>query len=144
MSGLILGFSATVAAKLVSLQITAPAAVDTASEKSNIETEIIPAQRGIILDRNREVLTNNELTAEVQINRHAMREIDQVTYGLAYNQLIHSEKWQKETDPEKREKMLRNRRNELLENAKVKYTAEERDEIHRASLHDAKAAKLLL
>lgn len=144
LSGLILGFSATVAAKLVSLQITAPAAVDTASEKSNIETEIIPAQRGIILDRNREVLTNNELTAEVQINRHAMREIDQVTYGLAYNQLIHSEKWQKETAPEKREKMLRNRRNELLENAKVKYTAEERDEIHRASLHDAKAAKLLL
>lgn len=139
-----LSISATIAGKLVDMQLLNPEAEKAASEKSNIESEIIPAQRGIIMDRNREVLTNNVLVAEVQINRHAMREIDQVTYGLAYNQLIHSPEWQTITDPEVKEKKLRAKRNELLENAKVKYTAEQRAAIHRESLHNDEAAKLLL
>lgn len=136
--------SALVAQELINIQLNADTGIGTSPEKNKIKTEIIPAQRGIIMDRHGQVLTHNEPMAEVRIDRHAMRDIDQVTYGLAYNQLIHSEEWKKTTDPEEREKMLEKKRSELLDNAKVKYTAEERAEIHRASLHDEKAAKLLL
>ncbi len=144
LSALMLCLSGVVACKLVNLQLLAQVEDPMVSEKNNIETELLPAERGIILDRNREVLTNNILIAEVQINRHAMREIDQVTYGLAYNQLIHDPEWQKLTDPEEKEKALREKRYKLLEAAKVNYTPEERAEIHRQSLHNNAAANLLL
>jgi len=144
LSCIMLCFSGTVAYKLVNLQLLAHVPAETVSEKNNIETEILPAERGIIMDRNREVLTNNVLVAEVQINRHAMREIDQVTYGLAYNQLIHTPEWQQITDPAEREKKLRDKRLKLLEAAKVHYDAEERAKIHRESLHNDAAANLLL
>lgn len=137
-------FTGAIAAELVEIQILNGKNEVHASEKSNIESEIIPAQRGIIMDRHREVLTNNELVAEVQINRHAMREIDQVTYGLAYNQLIHTDEWIEITDPEEKEKKLQKRRLKLLEAAKFNYTAEERAAIHQASLHTASAAGLLI
>lgn len=136
--------SALVAQELIELQISEEQKSSGSGEHTRIKTEILPAQRGIIMDRNGQVLTHNEPIAEVQINRHDMRDIDQVTYGLAYNQVIHSEEWQKTTDPEEREKLLEKKRSELLDNAKVKYTPEERAEIHRASLHDEKAAKMLL
>ena len=66
------------------------------------------------MDRNGQVLTHNEPIAEVQINRHDMRDIDQVTYGLAYNLVIHSEEWQKTTDPEEREKLLEKKRSIVI------------------------------
>lgn len=137
-------FTGAIAAELVEMQLLNRKEEERISEKSNIETEIIPAQRGIIMDRHREVLTNNELVVEVQINRHALREIDQVTYGLAYNQLIHSDEWAQITDPEEKEKKLHKKRLQLLEAAKINYTAEERAKIHQASLHRESEAGLLL
>lgn len=113
------------------------------SEAEATETEVINAHRGIIMDRNKTVLTHNIMVAEVQIDRHKMRSVDEVTYGLAYNLLVHSDEWKKLTDPDKRDKMFRAKRNELLQNAKRKFTPEERAEILRNSLHDKSAAKKL-
>ena len=144
LSCIMLLISALVAQELIDLQLNIVDKNKNSAESAKIKTEILPAQRGIILDRNGQVLTHNEPMVEVQINRHFMRDIDQVTYGLAYNKIIHSEDWQKTTDPKERENLLLKKRSELLDNAKVKYTAEERAEIHRASLHDEKAAKKLL
>ncbi len=144
LSCIMLLISALVAQELIGLQLNDADKNKTSGKEAKIKTEVLPAHRGIILDRNGQVLTHNEPMAEVQINRHFMRDIDQVTYGLAYNKIIHSEEWKKTTDPEEREKLLQKKRSELLDNAKVKYTAEERAEIHRASLHDEKAAKRLL
>lgn len=144
LSCIMLLISALVAQELIGLQLNDADKNKNSGKEAKIKTEVLPAHRGIILDRNGQVLTHNEPMAEVQINRHFMRDIDQVTYGLAYNKIIHSEEWKKTTDPEEREKLLQKKRSELLDNAKVKYTAEERAEIHRASLHDEKAAKRLL
>ena len=114
------------------------------ASNDNIETDIIPAHRGIIMDRNREILTNNVLVAEVHADRVLLRSIDQVTYGLAYNQVIHSAEWKKTTDPQKRERLLRAKRNELLNHARRKYTADERARVHRESVHNDAAANVLL
>ncbi len=141
---ILMALTTWVASELVSLQIVEVQETGAGSERDNIRSTNLPAQRGIIMDRNREVLTQNIMVSEVQVNRHAMREIDQVTYGLAYNLLVHSPEWKTIKDEEKREKMFRAKRAELLENALVKYTPEERAEIHRQSLTDGSAAKKLL
>lgn len=141
---IILAISGTIAAKLVDFQLTEEDERQYRSGNANIETDIIPAHRGIIMDRNREILTNNILVAEVHADRVLLRSIDQVTYGLAYNQVIHSPEWNQTADPQKREKLLRAKRNELLNRARRKYTAEERAMVHRESVHNDAAANVLL
>ncbi len=136
--------SVTIACKLISTQITNGPEEEHLSEKSNIISETIKAERGMIMDCNGKLLTSNILIATVQIDRQTLRDINEVTYGLAYNQLSNDPKWQNTSDPTKREKMLVARRAELLEKAKYKLTAEERAIIHRQSLVDGNAADRLL
>ena len=78
-----------------------PAAVD-----DLIDTESIPAQRGIIMDRNEELLTNNIQSAELVADRYHLREITAVVEGLAYNQAVNDPRWESLTDPRERRKLL--------------------------------------
>lgn len=142
--GFILLASGLISAKLADYQIGTGNEHSSKAGSENIDVDIIPAHRGIIMDRHSEILTNNILVAEVKADRVLLRSIDQVTYGLAYNQVIHSPEWQQTADPQKREKLLRAKRNELLNHARRKFTAEERAEVHRESVHNDAAANVLL
>ncbi len=139
-----MSISVVIAGQLIALQITGDSGNNHGNSEKEIFTEMIPAQRGIIMDRNREPLAANLCVGEVKIERHALRDINQVTYGLAYNLVCRTEEWLQTDDQQKRERLLAKKRCELLENARKEFTPEERAEIHRLSIKDGKAAKMLL
>lgn len=136
--------SVSIACKLIGTQITNTPVKKSDSERRTSTSEPIKAERGMIMDRNGKLLTSNILIATAQVDRQTLRDINEVTYGLAYNQLSHEPEWQETTDPSKREKMLVARRSKLLEKAKRHFTAEERAIIHIQSIKDGEAADKLL
>ena len=141
---LVLGVSCTIAYRLVELQVVDSANHSRIAADELIEKECIPAQRGIIMDRNEEILTNNIQNAELVANRYHLREITAVVDGLAYNQVIHTEEWQEETDPAARRKMLMRKRAELLENASRRLSTEEKASLRQQmGTADARANRML-
>ncbi|MBP3499418.1 MAG: penicillin-binding protein 2 [Akkermansia sp.] len=144
LAALMLGVSSVAAVRLAELQIFdtgnhRPAAVD-----DLIDTESIPAQRGIIMDRNEELLTNNIQSAELVADRYHLREITAVVEGLAHNHAVNDPRWESLTDPKERRKLVYNYRAKLLNNAKADMTDEEKAE-RRARINpkDAKANRLM-
>ncbi len=95
-----------------------------------IEMEKLPAKRGLIMDRNEQILTNNIETAELVADRYHLREINVVIEGLAYNAASHDPKWA-QADEEERERIFRNKQEALLKNAKIEITQEERENNRR-------------
>ena len=83
----VLGVSCIIAYRLVDLQIVDTENCGRIAADELIEKERIPAQRGIIMDRNEEILTNNIQNAELVANRYHLRELTAVVDGLAYNQI---------------------------------------------------------
>ena len=109
-----------------------------------IDTETIPANRGIIMDRNEELLTNNIQSAELIADRYHLREITAVVEGLAYNHAVNDPRWESTTDPKERRKLIYNYRARLLNNAKADMTDEEKQErLKRINPKDARANRLL-
>ena len=144
LAALMLGVSSVAAVRLAELQIFdtgnhRPAAVD-----DLIDTESIPAQRGIIMDRNEELLTNTIQSAELVADRYHLREITAVVEGLAHNHAVNDPRWESLTDPKERRKLVYNYRAKLLNNAKADMTDEEKAE-RRARINpkDAKANRLM-
>ena len=78
---LVLGVSCIIAYRLVELQVVDSANHSRIAADELIEKERIPAQRGIIMDRNEEILTNNIQNAELVANRYHLREITAVVDG---------------------------------------------------------------
>lgn len=116
-----------------------PAAVD-----DLIDTESIPAHRGIIMDRNEELLTNNIQSAELVADRYHLREITAVVEGLAYNHAVNDPKWDTLTDPKEKRKLVYNYRAKLLNNAKADMTDEEKKErMAKINPKDARANRLM-
>ena len=113
------GISCCIAVRLVDLQIIDEGKVVQIAENDLIDKERIPAQRGIIMDRNEELLTHNIQNAELVADRNHLREITAVVEGLAYNQAIHDPRWDSLTDPKEKRKLVYNYRARLLNNAKV-------------------------
>ena len=136
--------SCIIAVRLVDLQIIDEGEVVNIAENDLIDKERIPAQRGIIMDRNEELLTNNIQSAELVADRYHLREITAVVEGLAYNQAVHDPRWDTLTDPKERRKLVYNYRAKLLNNAKAEMTDEEKD-ARRALINprDARANRLL-
>ena len=136
--------ASTAAVRLAELQVLdsgnhRPAAVD-----DLIDTESIPAQRGIIMDRNEELLTNNIQSAELVADRYHLREITAVVEGLAYNHAVNDPKWDTLTDPKEKRKLVYNYRAKLLNNAKADMTDEEKKErMAKINVKDARANRLL-
>lgn len=106
-----------------------------------IEVETIPAQRGIIMDRNEEILTNNISGAELLADRNHLRDFSLVVDGLAYNQALNDPRWATAADKAARNKIVRDWVNRLTKNAEVDMTPEER-QITRAKI-DPKDTKAL-
>ena len=141
---LVITGSCIVAAKLVELQIVDSRDRGSIAAEQLIEKERIPAQRGIIMDRNEELLTNNIQNAELVADRYHLREITVVVDGLAYNQAIHDEKWDQLTDPKERRKLILKYRAKLLDNAKLELSKEEKEKLRQEiDPRDARANRLL-
>lgn len=141
---IVLAISSTIACRLVELQVVDSDNHGRIAADELIEKERIPAQRGIIMDRNEEILTNNIQTAEMVADRHHLREITAVVDGLAYNQLIHNPEWGATVDEDKRTKLFYAQRSTLLKKATKEMTKEERAELRRAiDPKDANANRLL-
>ena len=83
----VLSVSCIVAFRLVELHVVDSENYSRIAADELIEKERIPAQRGIIMDRNKVILTNNIQNAELVANRYHLREITAVVDGLAYNQV---------------------------------------------------------
>ena len=127
----VLGVSCTIAHRLVELQVVDSGNRGRIAADELIEKEIIPAQRGIIMDRNEEILTNNIQNAELIANRYHLRELTAVVDGLAYNQVSHSAAWGQAKTSSDRRKLLNAKRNELLDNARRRMTPEEKAALRR-------------
>lgn len=141
---LVLGISCIIAYRLVDLQVVDTENCGRIAADELIEKERIPAQRGIIMDRNEEILTNNIQNAELVANRYHLRELTAVVDGLAFNQVSHTKAWQQETDPTARRKMLLKKRSELLENAQRRMTPDEKAALRRRlGTADARTNRLL-
>ena len=141
---LVLGISCIIAYRLVELQVVDSGNRGRIAADELIEKERIPAQRGIIMDRNEEILTNNIQNAELVANRYHLRELTAVVDGLAYNQVSHTPEWQQETDSGERRKMWMRKRAELLENAQRCLTPDEKAALRRQlGTADARTNRML-
>ena len=139
-----LSLSCVVAWRLVELHVVDSGNRSQIAADELIEKERIPAQRGIIMDRHEEILTNHIQSAELVADRYHLREVTAVVEGLAYNQVIHDPEWNKDEDPARRRKIFMRKRAELLDNATLKLSQEEKAELRRnVSPKDARANRLL-
>lgn len=133
--------SCYVAVELVQLQITPEVAASRTAADELIDRERIPAQRGVIMDRNEELLTNNIQSAELVADRYHLREITAVVEGLAYNHAIHDPRWDTLTDDKDRRRLVYNYRAKLLNNAKAEVDEDAKPTRNEAS-SDARANRL--
>ena len=141
---LVLGISCIIAYRLVELQVVDSGNRGRIAADELIEKERIPAQRGIIMDRNEEILTNNIQNAELVANRYHLRELTAVVDGLAYNQVSHSVEWAQEKDASERRKMWMRKRSELLANAQRRLSSDEKAALRRQlGTADARTNRLL-
>ncbi len=131
---LVMLISSSIAWRLVDLQLIDQKNCRKIAAEEHISKEIIPAERGIIMDRNEDVLTNNVQSAEIIGDRYHLRNLSLVVYGLAYNQVSNSDKWKNETDAAKRRAMFSEARSELLELAEREISTEERAEMRRQAM----------
>ena len=128
--------------RLVNLQLLDKENISNLAADDLIDRERIPARRGIIMDRNEELLTNNIQSAELVADYNHLREITAVVEGLAYNHAINDPRWDSITDPKEQRKLIYNYRAKLLSNAKA--TPEEKEERRKQiDPKDANANRLL-
>ena len=134
--------SSLATARLVNLQLLDKENISSIAADDLIDRERIPAKRGIIMDRNEEILTNNIQSAELVADYNHLREITVVVEGLAYNHAINDPRWDATSDEKERLKLVYNYRAKLLNNAKA---SNEEKEMRKALINptDAKANRLL-
>ncbi len=140
----VMAVSSTVAWQLVQLQVVDRHDRSSIADNELIEHEKLPAQRGIVMDRNEEILTNNIQSAELEADRYHLREVTVVVDGLAYNQAIHDPEWNEAKNDKERRKLVLRHRSKLLHNAAARLTPEEKAELaRRQDPADAQAKRLL-
>lgn len=144
LTAIVLSITCVIAWRLVELQIVDSHNHGRIAADELIDRERIPAQRGIIMDRNEEILTSNILSAELVADRYHLRELTAVVEGLAYNQAIHDERWAEADEPKARNRVIADYRNRLLKNAQRDMTLEEKNALREQMGNlDAKANRLL-
>ncbi len=141
---LVMAVSSTIAWQLVQLQVVDRHGRSSIAENELISHEKLPAQRGIVMDRNEEILTNNIQSAELVADRYHLRGVTTVVEGLAYNQAIHDPDWDKDDDEKRRGKLIRSHRSRLLRNAASRLTPDEKAERARKQDPTDARAKLAL
>lgn len=130
--GIITLITCTIAYRLVEMQVVDSAKHGKIAADELISKERIPAQRGIIMDRNEEILTNNIQSAEIVADRYHLRELTAVVEGLAYNQAIHDPRWDATDDPKARRAIVQGFKADMLDNAERDLTLEEKRKLRAA------------
>lgn len=140
----VMAVSIVLACRLVELQVVDAGNHRAIAADELIDKERIPAQRGIIMDRNEVILTNNILHAELVADRYHLREVTAVIEGLAYNQAVHDPRWEEKPDAASRRKLVQKMRSKLNKNALRDLSIEEKAELRRQiDPTDARANRLL-
>ena len=140
----VLATTSIAAIRLANLQIIDKEGARSKAKEELIDRERIPAQRGIIMDRNEELLTNNIQSSVLMADRYHLREIGAVTDGLAYNQAVNDPSWAGLENDAARRKLIYNYKAKLLKNAKANLTDEQKEELRRQiDPKDAQANRLI-
>lgn len=105
--------------QLVKLQIIDEDMNAVRAGQTMIEFDSIPAQRGVIMDRNEELLTNNILSVSLIADRYHLRDPKMVCWGLANNIASHDATWST-LGPEQRTLLIRRTYQSLLRRAEKK------------------------
>jgi len=127
--------------KLYSLQVIDKEKYSKTAARAFIEREDLPAQRGIIMDRNEEILTNNIQSAELIADRVHLRDISTVLKGLLYNQSINDPRW-RYADKIKRKAITSEHKKRLFREVASKLSVEEKKEL-REKLGITRAGDIL-
>ncbi len=135
LSGCVLAVATTAAHKLIELQIHSAHQKNRITGEVPVRTERIHAQRGMIMDRNGELLTNNILNCSIIADRIHLRTFSLVLNGLSYNQAIHDPQWAQANEDE-REEIIAHYKRRLDRQARRQLTQEEKNQLaqRKASL----------
>ena len=129
--------------ELVDLQIANAASPQSSAKQTNSQDSSIPGQRGRIMDRNEEMLTNNIQSAKLLADRNKLRDINVVVQSLAYNHASNDPRWDTLETEKERNTLVENYKAKLLRNAKADLTEEEKAELqNRSNTMDATANRL--
>ncbi len=137
LSGCVLVSATAVVARLVDLHLGGEAHRNIYTGEVSVRKEHIPAQRGIIMDRREEILTNNIQNCELVGDRYHLRDISRVIEALSYNQAIYDPKWLGATERD-REKIISTYERRLNKQAKRQLTEEEKTERRRQAAQNKK------
>jgi len=117
--GLAAGLTA-LSARLIELQLFSQEDEEVKQAQSqNIRKKVLPAQRGLIIDANKEIVARNYPKTNVVINKYHLRDCNQASYAVAYRELSYDAKWQAADRDEKRN-LLRKKRISLLDEMEPK------------------------
>lgn len=106
--------------RVISLQWLHRDEQNTASRKSaQYKTELYPAYRGLIVDRNEEPLVVNIPLSDMYADKYHLDDKNLISWGVAYKRLRYTEEWIS-ADRGVRKKMLSNKRFSLADKALAK------------------------
>jgi len=101
-------------ARLINLQLFSPKEEAKAASRQHVKKVVIPAQRGIIVDANQEIVARNYPQTKVVINKYHLRDKNQAAFAVAYRELSFDAEWQA-ADEETKKVLLRKKRIALLD-----------------------------
>jgi cell division protein FtsI/penicillin-binding protein 2 len=109
---LVIGLS-VLSARLVQIQLVDRQRYAESSRKAYHRTELLPASRGMIVDRHEEPLAKSIPVATVYVDKNHLLDPKMASYGLAYQEASNEPGWN-ELDPVKQRRRITGIRGELL------------------------------
>lgn len=110
---LVAGLSA-LSVRLIQLQVTDRKVYAEKAERSYSRRAVIPAQRGVIVDRHEEILAKNIPVTTVMVDKYHLQDPRIVAKGLAYKSASHDEDWAR-LDESARERRIAARRRDIMD-----------------------------
>lgn len=109
---LVIGLS-VLSARLVRIQLVDRQRYAESSRKAYHRTELLPASRGMIVDRREEPMAKSIPVATVYVDKNHLMDPKMASYGLAYQEASSEPGWN-ELDPAKQRRRINGLRGELL------------------------------
>lgn len=109
---LVIGLS-VLSARLVQIQLVDRQRYAESSRKAYHRTELLPASRGMIVDRREEPMAKSIPVATVYVDKNHLMDPKMASYGLAYQEASNEPGWN-ELDPAKQRRRISGIRGELL------------------------------
>lgn len=103
--------------KVIYLQWVDGAETAKKAKRSHYTTEVFPSQRGLIVDRNEEILVRNISICDIHADKYHLTDPDVISWGVAYKRLKDTPEW-KEADQKAQRKLLSEKRFSLVKEYK--------------------------